>query len=98
MAKEIRLTKRANKKIIKIAEYLEQEYGLSSAQTFSSRIIDFFEILSNYPNLGTCTDNKKNIHGFVLSKHVTLFYRLTNREIIILNLFDNRTNPQKNKY
>jgi len=98
MVKEIRLTKRANKKLVKIAEYLEDEFGTSSAQTFSTRIIDFLEVLSNYPNLGTCTDNKKKIYGFVLSKHITLFYRLTNKEIIILNLFDNRTNPNKNKF
>ena len=98
MAKEIKLTKRAQQKLVKIAEYLEEEFGVSVAQTFSARIIDFFEVLSNYPSLGTLVDNKKDVYGFVLSKQITVFYRAKEAEIIVLNLFDNRMNPKKSKY
>ena len=98
MVKKVRLTRRANQKLFKIAEYLEEEFGLSSAQSFLIQIIEFLDILANYPNLGTCIDSEKSVYGFVLSKQITIFYRLTETEIIILNLFDNRTNPKKNKY
>lgn len=98
MVKEIKITKRANQKLLKTAKYLEEEFGFSVAQNFSVRVIDFLEILAQYPQIGTCVDNKKKVYGFVLSKQTTLFYRLTTNKIIILNLFDNRTNPTKGKH
>ncbi len=48
--------------------------------------------------MGTIEDEDKEIKGFVISKHNTIFYRTTEKEIIILNLFSNRMNPKRKKY
>ena len=43
-------------------------------------------------------NKEKGIYGFVLEKPVSVFYRVDNKEVIILNFFDNRSGPGKKKY
>jgi plasmid stabilization system protein ParE len=98
MAKSIVWTKRANSSLNSIIQYIEKEWGLATTNQFVKRVYDVIELLSEYPNLGTQEHPEKPIRGFVISKQNKIFYRITKQEIIILNVFDNRSGPKRKKF
>lgn len=98
MALEIFWTNRADKKFDKILDYLHKEYGSLKSGQFVKRVFDFMEILSEYPKIGSIENENKGIRGFTLEKHVNVFYRISEKGIIILNFYDNRQSESRKKY
>ena len=98
MARKIIWTKRANKRINQIIEYLEDEFGKNTTKSFVSKTCQLIDLISQNPHLGTMENLDKNIRGFLLTKHNRVFYRVTESEIIILNFFDTRTHPKNPKF
>lgn len=95
MARQIIWTKRANDKFNKVVRYLEDEWGQRVTEHFVRKTYDVVELISDQPDLGTLENPEKNIRGFLLTKHNRLFYRVTDREIILLNFFDTRSGRKK---
>ena len=95
MARKIRLTKKADRRFDEIVDHLNKKFGKTTTVRFIERTYSFFDIIIDFPNIGTIEDREKGIYGFVIEKPVTIFYRYTDSEIIILNFFDNRMNPKK---
>jgi plasmid stabilization system protein ParE len=98
MAKKIIWTKRANSKFNKIIDYLEQEWGLKVTQSFVRKTYDIIDLISDQPDLGTLENQERKIRGFLLTKHNRLFYRVTDKEIILLNFFDTRSGPKRRRF
>ena len=92
MAKEIIWTKRADRKFLGILEYLKTEWSLAVAEAFLQRTYEFLDVLAKFPELGTLQYPAKNIRGFVLTKHITVFYKIEGQKILLLTFFDNRQN------
>lgn len=90
MAKEVVWTKRADTKFTKILEYLNEVWGQKVTEAFIQRTYDFLDILIDFPEIGVIQNATRNIRGFALTKHITVFYRIDNQNIILLNFFDNR--------
>ena len=95
MVRKIRLTKKADKRFDEILKYLNKEFGNPTATNFIERTYSFFDLLVNHPQVGRIEDKDKGIYGFVLEKPVTVFYRFNQKEVVILNFFDNRMNLNK---
>jgi len=98
MALDVFWTKRADKKFDKIIAYLQKEWSTSVASSFVKRMYEFVDILAEFPEIGKIEHKEHNIRGFVVVKQVTVFYKITSKGIIILNLFDNRQSPKRRKY
>ncbi len=98
MARKIRSTKRADRRFEEIKEYLTTEFGENTTERFVKRVFSFYDIVTDFPKIGTLVNKEKGIYGFVLEKPVSVFYRVDNKEVIILNFFDNRSGPGKKKY
>lgn len=98
MAKKIVWTKRANVKFNRIIEYLEHEWGPNMTQNFVRKAYDIIDLISYQPDLGTLENQDRKIRGFLLTKHNRLFYRVTDREIILLNFFDTRSGRKRRKF
>lgn len=90
MALKIFWTKRALNNFNEILEYLQTEFGETSAKAFAIRVHNFADNLQYFPQLGTLQHSEKEIRGFVIVKQVTIFYKIYDDHIRILNLFDNR--------
>ena len=88
MAKEIVWTIRADKKFDSILEYLLSEWGESVTSAFVKKVYEFFDILSDFPEMGSVENKARNIRGFVLTKHIIVFYKIKGDTIILLNFFD----------
>ena len=95
MALNIRWTTRADIKLDQLIIYLESEWGDSVVKAFMRKLYDFLEILSEFPEIGSLQYPEKGIRGFALTKQVSIFYRIDNNEIVLLDFFDNRSNPKK---
>lgn len=98
MAIELKWSKKADKKFDKILDYLSAEWGDQVTKNFIKKAYDFFDLLMNYPEIGSMENKEKGIRGFTITKQVNIFYRIKNDTIIILDLFDNRQDPKKKKF
>ncbi len=98
MAKKIVWTKRANSKFNKIIDYLEEEWGHGVTQNFVTKTYDIIELISDQSDLGTLENSEKSIRGFLLTKHNRLFYRVTEKEIVLLNFFDTRSGSKRKRF
>ena len=98
MALKILWSKRADKKFDKILEYLLEEWGERITGNFVKKVYNFLEILSEYPEIGTIENEEKGIRGFTVVKEIDLFYKVTGDKIILLDFFDNRQSPEKNRF
>ena len=95
MAKKIVWTKRADAKFIKILGYLNEVLGQKVTEAFVQRTYDFLDILIDFPEIGAIQNAGRDIRGFTLTKHISIFYRIDNQNIILLNFFDNRQHTDK---
>lgn len=91
----MRWTTRADIKLDHIIIYLETEWGESVVKAFLRNLYDFLGILSEFPELGSMQFPAKNIRGFSLTKQVSIFYKIEGDQIILLDLFDNRSDPKE---
>jgi plasmid stabilization system protein ParE len=91
-------SKRADRKFDKIIDYLEGEWGVSVAKAFVKKVYDFLDILIEFQEIGSIEHVERNIRGFVIVKQLTLFYKIKEDKIILLNFFYNRQNPKRKKY
>lgn len=92
---KLHLTKRAVKQYKAIQEYLDVHWGEKVVRSFQRKTLHLFNLLEGYPELGSLADPEKNIRGMLLTKHIRVFYRIKDNQIIILSFFDVRQNPKK---
>lgn len=95
MALAIRWTTRADIKLDELIIYLETEWGDRVVKAFMTKLYDFLEILSEFPEIGSIEFPEKGIRGFPLTKQVNIFYKIDGDQIILLDLFDSRSTPEK---
>ena len=95
MALTIRWSTRADIKLDHLIIYLETEWGENVVKAFMRKLYDFLEILSEFPEIGSMQYPEKQIRGFALTKQVSIFYRIDDTQIVLLDIFDNRSDPAK---
>ena len=95
MALIIRWSTRADIKLDQLIIYLETEWGENVVKAFMRKLYDFLEILSEFPEIGSMQYQEKQIRGFALTKQVSIFYRIDDNQIVLLDIFDNRSDPAK---
>ncbi len=95
MALTIRWSTRADIKLDQLIIYLETEWGENVVKAFMRKLYDFLEILSEFPEIGSMQYPEKQIRGFALTKQVSIFYRVDDNQIVLLDIFDNRSDPAK---
>lgn len=88
-------TKRSKQRFLDINSYILSEFGTNSSKRFKSRIFDFLELLSKFPELASLEVPNKNIYGFQVSKQTRIFYRINKDHISLLTFFDSRQDPDK---
>ena len=95
MALTIRWSTRADIKLDQLIIYLETEWGGNVVKAFMRKLYDFLEILSEFPEIGSMQYPEKQIRGFSLTKQISIFYRIDDNQIVLLDIFDNRADPAK---
>jgi len=98
MALNIVWTKRADNKFNNIILYLEKEWGIRVTSAFVKKVYDFFDILIEFPKIGTIEHKEKNIRGYTITKQINIYYKIKGDNIIILDFYDNRRNPKRKRF
>lgn len=93
---EIFWTQEAVNNLKLIFDYLSKNWSKKEISNFTNKLENRLRIISLYPKLFR-KSKKKNIHISVLTKQITLYYKIEKKKIIILTLFDVRQNPNKIK-
>ncbi|PRZ00647.1 type II toxin-antitoxin system RelE/ParE family toxin [Marinilabilia salmonicolor] len=78
-----------------IIEYLEANWTQTEIKKFARLLDKHLNLLLKNPFLYPKDPALHNLRKAVISKQVSIFYRITSTEIHIISLFDNRQNPQK---
>lgn len=95
MALEIKWSVKADFSLDELIEYLELEWSEKVVHGFMQKLYDFLDVLQEFPEIGSMQYPQRDIRGFVLTKQITVFYKVENEQIILLDFFDNRSNPVK---
>lgn len=89
------LSKRASKKLIKLLDYLESEWSLKVKNEFIEKLDDSINQIRKYPESFQESEIKKGLRKCIITKQTTLYFRYDSKSIKIITMFDNRMNPGK---
>ena len=97
MALEIVWTTRATIGYGKIVEYLETNFTEREVRNFIRHSHEFFQLLTQYPEMLERTERQKNVFRGPLNKHTILTYRLKPQkgQIELINIRPARKKPLK---
>ncbi|MFN0050183.1 MAG: type II toxin-antitoxin system RelE/ParE family toxin [Cytophagales bacterium] len=80
-----------------VLDYLNYNWSEKVALNFLDQIEKSLNQITNMPESGIKTKTI-NIFRVLVTKHNSLFYRISNNRIELLNLFDTRQNPLKSPF
>ena len=61
-------TKKAQKRLGEILDYIQLEFGDYAKQSFTTKTKDFTRLLTEFPEIGTAEIKGKNLRGFQQSR------------------------------
>jgi len=88
---------RAVENLKKIINYLEENWTEKEIKNFSIKLNSYLTIIGKRPKTFPAAKSKQNIRRAVVTKHITLYYKVEDDTIRLIALFDNRQNPKKRK-
>ena len=98
MAHSIIYKKQFFKSLDTLLRYLEKEWGHEIAVAFLAKIDKRTSLLKHQPFVGIASSKMKNVRGVLITKHNKLYYKVSNSQVIVLNMYDTRINPTNNSY
>ena len=78
-----------------IIDYLEHRWTEREIKNFAKLLNQQINLIQTNPELFPTSSTSNRLRKSVLSKQITIYYRLDNDEIRIVSLFDNRQNPKR---
>ncbi|MEX0810779.1 MAG: hypothetical protein WD048_01095 [Chitinophagales bacterium] len=81
-------------KLVKILNYIEEEFGINSKAKFLATFTKNVQKIESNPK--SCPKTElEGIFKNVISKQTSFYYRIQNLDIEIITLTDNRQDPKK---
>ncbi len=97
MVYQIIFKKRFRNKLEKLLIYIENEFGLLVAKKFTEQLEKKLNAIQQQPFIGKSSMYIQNIRSIHAGKHNRVYYKIKGDKIIVLNMYDTRMNPKKNK-
>jgi len=93
------LSKLAESKLLKLSDYLIENWDLKTRDKFITQFTDKIEQISNQPNSCPQSSEFNGLFKCVVTKQTIFYYRINkdNKEIEIITLFDSRQSPKNLK-
>ena len=98
MAYAIEWTDEALEDMRKVIEYLVTHWSYKKADEFEEITLSRLDTLVDLPLIGVISTANQAVRSILLTKHNKLYYQISGNLIIVLNIFDTRQNPSKNKF
>jgi plasmid stabilization system protein ParE len=97
MKREIRLSKRAMRKLDNLLVYLEEEWSTKVKHEFVLKLDKSLKQIQKLPASFPESEKIKGLRKCVVTKQTTLFYKYSETTIDVITIFDNRQNPKSLK-
>ncbi len=97
MVHQIIFKKRFQNKLENLLIYIEEQFGLLVAKKLAEELDKKLITLQHYPSIGQQSTSHKNVRSILVGNHNRLYYRIEEDKLIVLNMYDTRINPIKNK-
>lgn len=91
---KVYLSPLAEFKLIKLTEYIEEEWGASSKIKFLNKLTQKFDQISLQPESTPLTEEFDSVYWSVVTHQCSLYYRIRDNEIEIITITDNRQDPE----
>ena len=98
MERRIITTPEFRKKIIKICEYIEMEFGKKAVLDFILRLDIGSSAILDHPERGRPVIKRKNVRSVLFKPHNKIYYKIYPSRITLLNIIDLRQQPNKNPF
>jgi plasmid stabilization system protein ParE len=92
--REIRLSKRAMKKLESLLVYLEKEWSTKVKNDFIQKLDESLKQIQKLPDSYPESEKIRGLRKCVVTKQTTIFYKYSNTTIDVVIIFDNRQNPE----
>ena len=77
--------------------YLSINWSNKELAKFTAKAFKNLSNINRNPEMFLLINSDSNIHKYVTSKHQSIYYQISNNDVYILRLFDNRQAPNKLK-
>jgi plasmid stabilization system protein ParE len=77
-------------------DYLYRDWNEEVVLDFTTETARVLKIIRNTPRAFR-KDKKTNVHCASITKHITLFYDVQQKEIVLLRFWNNYQNPRKRR-
>jgi len=94
---EVFLSPIAEKKIMLLLNYLENEWSLKSKEDFLSKLLSSFHQIAEYPESCARSKHFPGLYKCVVTRQTSFYYRIKKGKIEIITLIDNRQDPGRIK-
>ncbi|AXP82654.1 Plasmid stabilization system protein [Mariniflexile rhizosphaerae] len=96
---KIFLSELAESKLLKLSEYLLENWDLKTRDKFIAKLTEKVNLVSSQPKSCTKSSEIEGLYKCVVTKHTTFYYRILaeQQEIEIITIFDTRQHPEKLK-
>jgi plasmid stabilization system protein ParE len=95
MAYKIIVKKRFTNKAVKLLHFLENHWNTIVANDFLEKLDNRIHNLSLQLFTGVPIKELSDVRPVLITKHNRLYYRIHNKAIRIINLYDTKMNPKK---
>jgi plasmid stabilization system protein ParE len=78
-----------------IIRYLDTNWTPKEIRKFLIKLNKAIDVISGWPELFTITNKKLKIRRCVLSRQISVYFKIDEEKVFIISIFDNRQNPDK---
>jgi len=91
------LSELAERKLLKLSEYLLENWGLKARDKFIEKLTEKVKQISLQPESCPLSSEFKGLYKCIVTKQTTFYYRISTKldEIEIITVFDTRQQPDK---
>ncbi len=95
MLLQVKLSKRAEKKLDNLFNYLETKWSERAKNNFVKKLQKAIKQIQQHPSGFPKSEIIKGLHKLVITKQTTIYYKYDKKYIYIITVFDTRQNPEK---
>lgn len=92
---KVYFSKRATNKLHKLLDYLESDWSEKVRDDFIQKLDNAIGNIKQFPESFPESKRKQGYRKCILTKQISIYYRIKNKEIEVSTLFDNRQKPNK---
>ena len=93
MRKKVIISPIAQWKIEELLAYLEQNWSVQSKENFLQVLLNAFDQVSNNSRIAPESLEVPNLYKKVVTKQTSFYYRIMSNVVEVVDLIDNRQNP-----